>query len=77
MKKLSIISILVLFAGCSRTYYENVIGYNEKGQTLVRVCDSTVGVLDNLEANCKIELRDYGRISGVANTVNSISDDER
>ena len=76
-KTLILISTICLF-GCSHTN-ESVIGYNEKGQTIVKVCKSW-GNLGNASAfgsSCTVELRDYGRVTNDAHTINVISNDKR
>lgn len=78
MKKTVILfSILCLF-GCSHTS-EQVLGYNEKGQTIVRVCHSRGNLVNSAAfgSDCTVELRDYGRITNSANTINVISDNKR
>lgn len=78
MKKLLLSISFICFFGCSHTS-EQIIGYNEHGQTIVKVCH-TRGNLVNSSAfgsNCVIELRDYGRITKNAETINIISDDNR
>lgn len=78
MKKMLILSVFLLTSGCSHVT-EEIIGYNESGQTVVKICKSR-GNLANAAAfgsDCKIELRDYGRISNKSNTINVISNDKR
>lgn len=78
MKKL--ITILLLFAICGCAHVsETIIGYNEEGKTIVQVCKSR-GNLANASAfgsSCKIEARDYGRVSNKSNTLNVISTETR
>ncbi len=77
MKKI-IFLFLIIITGCSHVT-EEVIGYNQYGQTIVRVCKSN-GNLVNPTAfgsSCSIEARNYGRISNQTTTINVISDDNR
>lgn len=69
---------ILFLSACAHTS-ENIVGYNEKGQTIVKVCKSR-GTLSNIDAfgsSCKIELRNYGRVSNTSDTVNIISTDKR
>lgn len=78
MKKLLILFSLFAFSGCAHVS-ETIIGYNEEGKTIVQVCKSR-GNLANTSAfgsSCKIEARDYGRISNKSNTLNVISTETR
>lgn len=78
MRKACLLMCVICLTACGHVS-EQVIGYNEDGITIVRVCKSQ-GNLVNPSAfgsNCEIELRDYGRISNTANTVNIISNDKR
>lgn len=78
MKKYILFFFVLCLAACAHKS-EQVIGYNEDGFTIVRVCTSH-GNLVNPSAfgsDCEIELRDYGRISNPSNTVNVISNDRR
>ena len=78
MKKIFFLSSIVCVTACAHVS-EQIVGYNEEGMTIVRVCTSR-GNLVNPSAfgsGCEIELRDYGRISNTANTVNIISNDKR
>lgn len=64
MKKVFVLFFVVCLVGCSHTH-EQIIGYNEKGQSIVQICH-TRGSFSNLSAfgsECIIELRDYGWIS--------------
>ena len=78
MRKLLILATVICLAGCSHVN-ETIIGYNEKGQTIVKVCHSR-GNLVNAAAfgsDCTVELRDYGRVTNDAHTINVISNDDR
>ncbi|MCQ2581522.1 MAG: hypothetical protein MJ170_00885 [Alphaproteobacteria bacterium] len=79
-KTLVIITACLVLSACSHTHItEDIIGYNETGKALVRVCKSS-GIGANAKAfgsSCLIELRDYGKISNTANTINVISNDDR
>lgn len=79
MKTVILFGIMISLVGCAHTY-EQVVGYNEDGLTLVQVCksygDPTLRP-DAYGSSCVLELRDYGRITNTANTVNIISDDNR
>lgn len=78
MKKYVLFFLVLGLSACAHKS-EQIIGYNEEGLTLVRVC-SSYGDPGNSTAygsDCKIEVRDYGRISTPASTVNVISDDKR
>ena len=78
MKKLTLLILFLGLCACAHTS-EQVIGYNEDGKTLVRVCTSR-GNLANATAfgsECVVELRDYGRITTNAETVNVISSEKR
>ena len=69
----------VLCSACTHIS-EEIIGYNDRGKTIVRVCKSTgdpLGHTNDYGSSCKIEERDYGRISNMANTINVISDNDR
>ncbi len=77
MKKLYLLSALMLCA-CAHTA-EQVIGYNEDGKTIIRVCKSR-GTTNNATAfgsKCTVELRDYGRVSNASDTINIISKETR
>ena len=66
MKKLIFVLIATLFLGACFLYLsEDVIGYNEEGKAVVKICRSrgTVGHERLLGASCRIELRDYGKVS--------------
>ena len=78
MKKVIILSSLLL-SGCFSHINETVIGYNEKGQTIVKVCKSRGNLVNSsaFGSDCIVELRDYGRITNSANTINVISNDKR
>lgn len=79
MKYIMFLGTLMILAGCAHTY-EQVVGYNEEGLTLVQVCksygDPTLRP-DAYGSSCVLELRDYGRITNTANTVNIISNENR
>ena len=79
MKKLALVFMILGLCACSHHTKETIVGYNEEGKTLVRVCKS-VGNLASQDAfgsECTIELRDYGRITTKTETVNVISADKR
>ena len=80
MKKLIVIAVFATVGMSACTHInENIIGYNERGETIVQVCKSR-GNLSSADAyghSCKIEIRDYGRVSNKANTFNVISNDAR
>lgn len=78
MKKSLLFLIVICVSACAHTS-EQIVGYNEEGLTLVRVCTSYGEYGDHAAygSDCKIELRDYGRISNPANTVNIISNNNR
>lgn len=67
--------MVVCLCGCAHTS-ESILGYNERGQTVVRVCKS-YGQLGMYGSDCTIELRDYGRVTNDAHTVNVISNPNR
>lgn len=78
MKKLTLLTLFLGLCACAHTS-EQIIGYNEEGKTLVRVCTSR-GNLVNASAfgsDCVVELRDYGRVTNKAETVNIISSEKR
>ena len=79
MKKIIVLFALSLLVSACAHVSENIIGYNERGQTIVRVCKSrgNLGTVDAYGSSCTIEVRDYGRISNQANTINIISNDNR
>ena len=71
MKKLIFILIATLFLGACFLYLsEDIIGYNEEGKAVVKMCRSrgTVGNERLLGSSCRIELRDYGKIDTSQNT---------
>ena len=79
MKKVLFLFIVCLLASACSHVSENIIGYNERGETIVQVCKSR-GTLNNADAfgsSCKMEIRDYGRVSNKTNTVNVVSNDNR
>lgn len=79
MKKISFIILVLCLVACSHTS-EQVVGYNEDGLTLVRVCTSYGDPMytpDAYGSSCVLELRDYGRITNSASTINVISDERR
>lgn len=78
MRKTVLLFSILCLAGCSHTS-EQVLGYNEKGQTIVRVCRSRGNLVNSAAfgSDCTVELRDYGRITNSANTINVISDNKR
>lgn len=78
MKKYILCFFVLCLAACTHTS-EQIVGYNEDGLTLVRVCTSYGEYGDHAAygSDCKIELRDYGRISNPSNTINVISNDKR
>jgi hypothetical protein len=79
MKKIyAIFTILILTTGCYSHVSEDVLGYNEHGQTIVRVCKSTGNPANPVAfgSSCSVELRNYGRINH-SNTINVISDYNR
>lgn len=80
MKKIFIYINVLFLCSCGWGHIsEEIIGYNEEGKTMVRICESR-GNLVNPQAfgsSCRIELRDYGRITKSAETVNIISNDKR
>lgn len=64
MKKAFILLCVICLSGCSHTH-EQILGYNDKGQSIVQVCHSR-GSFSNSSAfgsSCIIELRDYGWIT--------------
>lgn len=78
MKRISVLILCGGLCACAHTS-EQVIGYNEYGETLVRVCTSH-GNLVNASAfgsDCTIEIRDYGRVTNKAETINVISSEKR
>lgn len=78
MKKLLIMLCLFAVSGCAHVS-ETIVGYNEEGKTIVQICKSR-GNLANSSAfgsSCKIEERNYGRISNKSNTLNVISTEAR
>lgn len=80
MKKLLFIFASTAFLGaCFSHVTEDVVGYNEDGKTIVKVC-KTKGTPSNYAAfgtTCKIEKRDYGRVSNKTETLNIISESSR
>ena len=78
MKKL-LLCILCLFLYACTHISEQVIGYNEEGKTLVRVCKSTgtPAYPNAYGSECLVELRDYGRITTKAETVNIVSTEKK
>lgn len=79
MKKLVFLWFVALFLGACAHVSETVIGYNEDGKTIVRICNAR-GNLGNDHAfgsSCKIEMRDYGKISNTSQTFNIISTGDR
>lgn len=79
MKKIILLSSMICLGGCYTHTEEYVVGYNDKGQTIVRVCSSRGSPINPTAygSSCTVELRDYGRITNSANTVNIISNDKR
>lgn len=78
MKKIYIIiTILALVSGCSHVS-EEVLGHNQYGQTIVRVCKSRGNLVNPVAfgSSCSVELRNYGRVNQ-SNTINIISDHNR
>lgn len=78
MKKLTLLTLFLGLYACAHTS-EQVIGYNEDGKTLVRVCKSWGVAADHAAygSECVVELRDYGRVTNKAETVNIISSEKR
>lgn len=79
MKKIyAILGIVLLTTSCSHVS-EEIIGNNQEGMTIVRVCKSRGNLVNPVAfgSSCFIETRDYGRISNKTNTINIISDDDR
>lgn len=79
MKKVIFLFISCMFASACAHVSENIIGYNERGETIVQVCKSrgNLASADAFGHSCKIEIRDYGRISNKSDTINIISNDNR
>lgn len=79
MKKTIILFSALCLSGCYTHTNESVIGYNEKGQTIVKVCTSHGSPLNPnaYGSSCTVELRDYGRVTNDAHTINVISNDKR
>lgn len=80
MNKAIFIFLAALFCSACTHINEEIIGYNEHGKTIVRVCKSVgdpLGHPNDYGSSCKIEERDYGRISNTATTINVISDNNR
>ena len=78
MQKISLLVMVICLSACAHTS-EQVIGYNEEGKTIVRVCTSR-GNLVNPTAfgsDCEVQLRDYGRVSNKSDTINIITNDKR
>lgn len=79
MKKIILICGILALCGCTHTT-EDVVGYNEEGLTLVRVCKAygdPMAAANAYGSECWLELRDYGRITNNASTINVISNDKR
>lgn len=80
MKKALIACSVLFLAGCVMDHTnEDVIGYNDEGKTIVKVCkySGTPANPSAFGSTCKVELRDYGRVSNKADTINIISNDKR
>ncbi len=77
MKKLFILFSVFILSACSHVD-EHIIGYNDKGQTLVKVCRSrgNIGHAFAFGSRCTIELRDYGKVTKNARTVNIVTDEK-
>ena len=79
MKKIFLLAACLALSACYRHTSEQIVGYNEDGKTLVRICTSKGSPASSTAfgSNCVLELRDYGRITKTAETVNIISTEKR
>ena len=80
MNRRIMVLFMALCCGACTHINEEIIGYNEQGKTIVKVCKSVgdpLGHPNDYGSSCRIEERDYGRISNTATTINVISDNNR
>ena len=72
MKKVVLFSLLYILSSCAFKS-EKIVGYNDKGKTLVEVCEFKGGEEKvAFNSNCVIDLRDYGNITNKKETIESM-----
>ncbi len=72
MKKIILFLMLCILSSCAFKS-EKIIGYNDKGKTLVEVCDFKAGEEKAaFNSNCVIDLRDYGNVTNKKETIESM-----